>query len=222
MAGGSSKSWLISFSGIDGAGKSTQIANLRQLCAQAGVRVELITFWDDVARLKGLREGAGRIVFRGDAGVGSPEKPIARRDKNVRSPLLTLARLGFYLLDALALRSVVRRAVRTPGTVILFDRYLWDELANLDLRRPALRGYARLLARLIPQPDLSFIFDADPAGARARKPEYPLEWLLINRAAYLGLAELLGGMTVLPPAPLAETSARVRELVLELLGSSYQ
>ncbi len=222
MAGSCSKSWLISFSGIDGAGKSTQITNLRQLCAQAGLRVELITFWDDVARLKELREGAGRRVFKGDGGVGSPEKPIERRDKNVRSPLLTLARLGFYLLDALALRSVVRRAERRPGAVVVFDRYLWDELANLDLRRPALRGYARLLARLIPRPDLSLILDADPAAARARKPEYPLEWLLINRAAYLGLAELLGGLTVLPAAPLAATTARVRGLVLELLGSSYQ
>ena len=45
---------FVSFSGIDGAGKSTQIANLRARLQDAGMRVALITFWDDVARLKGF------------------------------------------------------------------------------------------------------------------------------------------------------------------------
>ena len=76
---------FVSFSGIDGAGKSTQIANLRARLQDAGMRVALITFWDDVARLKRIREGAGHTLFKGEKGVGSPEKPVNRRDKNVRS-----------------------------------------------------------------------------------------------------------------------------------------
>ncbi len=47
---------FVSFSGIDGAGKSTQIDALRSQLIEAGLRVRLITFWDDVARLKGIRE----------------------------------------------------------------------------------------------------------------------------------------------------------------------
>ena len=42
---------LVSFSGMDGAGKSTQIASLRAHMEEAGLRVRIITFWDDVARL---------------------------------------------------------------------------------------------------------------------------------------------------------------------------
>ena len=63
-----------SFSGIDGAGKSTQIANLRARLQDAGMRVALITFWDDVARLKRIREGAGHTLFKGEKGVGSPRE----------------------------------------------------------------------------------------------------------------------------------------------------
>ena len=46
---------FVSFSGMDGAGKSTQIASLRAHMEEAGLRVRIITFWDDVARLIRLR-----------------------------------------------------------------------------------------------------------------------------------------------------------------------
>src|SRR5665213_1540291 len=83
---------LISFSGIDGAGKSTQIENLRTHLQASGLQVDIITFWDDVATLKQFREGVGHKIFKGDQGVGSPDAPIERRDKNVRSPLVNLSR----------------------------------------------------------------------------------------------------------------------------------
>ena len=105
-----------SFSGIDGAGKSTQIANLRARLQDAGMRVALITFWDDVARLKGIREGAGHTLFKGEKGVGSPEKPVNRRDKNVRSWPMSLVRLGLYFVDALSpLPAVPTRQARATS-----------------------------------------------------------------------------------------------------------
>jgi thymidylate kinase len=46
---------LVSFSGIDGAGKGTQIERLCTQLKAAGLRVLLITFWDDVATLTLMR-----------------------------------------------------------------------------------------------------------------------------------------------------------------------
>ena len=80
---------FVSFSGMDGAGKSTQIQSLRTRLMEAGLRVSLITFWDDIARLTHLREVSGHTLFKGDKGVGSPDAPINRRDKNVRSAPMT-------------------------------------------------------------------------------------------------------------------------------------
>jgi thymidylate kinase len=207
---------LVSFSGIDGAGKSTQIANLRAHLVEAGLRVELITFWDDVARLKRIREGAGHKLFKGDKGVGTPQAPIHRRDKNVRSPLMTAIRLGIYLLDAVSLRVMVAKALRSNADVVIFDRYIYDELANLNLGNPAARLYLRGVMKVAPKPQISFVLDADPAEACARKPEYPLEFVRSSRISYLKLSQLLEGITVIPPMPLEQAKAEVVSFVFAL------
>jgi thymidylate kinase len=200
---------LVSFSGIDGAGKSTQINALRDLIADSGVQVRVIPFWDEVARLKNLREASGHKIFKGDKGIGSPERPIERRDKNVRSRTMSLVRLFLYTVDSLSLRFVVRRALRSGAGFLICDRYAYDEFVNLNLRNPFMRFYVRLIMKLVPRPDVSYILDADPIQARARKPEYPLEFLYSCRESYLTLSQLIGGMTIIPPNPVPEVHRQI-------------
>jgi thymidylate kinase len=209
---------LVSFSGIDGAGKSTQIETVRARLNEAGARVLLITFWDDVAKLTRIREVSGHTLFKGESGVGTPTRPVARRDKNVQSWYMTAVRFGLYFVDAVSLRIVVAKTLRVDTEVIIFDRYLYDELANLSLQNPISRAYARLLLWLVPQPDISFLLDADPVQARARKPEYPLSFLHSNRASYLALSELVGRMTVIVPQSVQDVERQVLQQVLKALS----
>lgn len=83
---------IVSFSGIDGAGKTTQIEALTHWLLAAGLRVELLTFWDNVVVLSRLRESLSHKAFNGDQGIGSPQKPLNRRDKNVTSTPVTAMR----------------------------------------------------------------------------------------------------------------------------------
>jgi thymidylate kinase len=194
---------------MDGAGKSTQIHNLRTRLADAGLKVSIVTFWDDVARLTQLRETSGHTLFKGDKGVGSPDAPINRRDKNVRAWPMTAVRYFLYLVDAVSLRFVVKKALKSDADFIIFDRYAYDELANLTLSNPLTRLYVRFIMWLVPKPHVSYVLDADPVQARARKPEYPLEFLYLCRASYLALNDLIGGMTVIPPMPVQEVAREV-------------
>ena len=207
---------LVSFSGIDGAGKSTQIEALRARMEEAGLSVSLITFWDDVARLTRIRETAGHSLFKGDKGIGTPAAPIVRRDKNVRSWWMTGVRLGLYFLDAVSLRSVVKKALRSSADFVIFDRYIYDELANLPLDIAAARVYITLLLKFVPKPHVIYLLDADPVQAFERKPEYPLAFLFASRASYLALSKLAGGMIVIPPMPARQVE---REILKHVLGS---
>lgn len=214
---GSAGAKTVSFSGVDGAGKSTQIEGLRRSLEERGLRVRTIRFWDDVASLRRLREEAGHKVFRGEKGIGTPEAPVNRRDKNVRGWPMTCLRLVLYFLDALSLRKVFRRATQGNAELIIFDRYLYDELANLNLNRRTMRIYARFLARLVPRTNISLVLDADPEGARARKPEYPLDFLRFNREAYLRLSRLFA-LIVIPPLRIEDAHREIVARTLEALA----
>jgi thymidylate kinase len=200
---------LVSFSGVDGAGKSTQIEALCSAMQAAGIRFRVVRFWDDVARLHRFREAAATGLFKSDRGVGRPGAPVNRRDKNVQSWYMSCFRFCLYLLDAVSLRVVITRSLRSDLDVIVFDRFIYDELANLNLSNPLVRLYIRSVMALVPRPDLSCLLDADPVEARTRKPEYPLEFLYLNRKAYLCLSQIIGGMKVIDPMPMDDVRREV-------------
>lgn len=217
-----SRPLLISFSGLDGAGKSTQIENLRAMLTAAGFKVRVLTFWDDVVVMSRYREDFVHKVYGSERGIGAPGRPVSRRDKNVRRWYLTLFRHALYLLDALHLRTVAGRAFQAHQDVVIFDRYVYDELANLPLSHRMSRTFARILARMALQPDIAFVLDADPQAAVARKPEYPLDFTYECRHSYHSLAALLGNLTIIPPLPLPEAKDKVVEHVWTLLSREHR
>jgi thymidylate kinase len=205
---GRSEPLMVSFSGIDGAGKSTQIDALVQAFTASGNRVLLLSFWDDVAALTRFREGMSHKVLKGDKGVGHPDKPLNRRDKNVKSWYMTIARLFFYTVDTLRTNLITAKARRSGADLIIFDRYAYDEFANLLPGGLLTRLWLRVLLRFTPRPHVAYLLDADPERARERKPEYPLDFLYSNRQAYLTLSAM-AGMTVIPALTVPEVSRRI-------------
>jgi len=206
---------LVSFSGIDGAGKSTQIDALCRRLTDSGLRYSLLSFWDDVVVLPRFRENMSLRAFKGEKGVGSPEKPIARRDKNVTSWYLTAFRMMLYALDALRLRSVASRTAQSGADFVIFDRYIYDEFANLPLQLYLVRLYVRMLLRLIPRPQVAFLLDADAEAATIRKPEYPVEFARRNREAYLQLSRIVNGMSIIPPLRIQEATEAMKKVIFE-------
>ena len=205
---------LISFSGIDGAGKSTQIERLRNRLEQSGARVLLLAFWDNVVFLPRFRAGVSHRVLGGEIGIGSPEKPVRRNDKNARRWYLSLARCALYFSDVINLRRVVARAKQRDADVIIFDRYIYDQLANAPTNRLG-RAYVRLLLKLAPKPDIGYLLDAAPEAALKRKPEYPLDFLHRYRNSYFGLRAFSPEIAVIAPGTIDEVEQRIAQLLAQ-------
>jgi thymidylate kinase len=216
-SGAPRKPILVSFSGLDGSGKSTQIQNLASYLEERGLRTTTLAFWDNVVVWSRYREGFVHSVYGSERGIGAPDKPVNRRDKNVRKWYLSLARHFLYLADALHLGSVIRKARRLPVQAVIMDRYIYDELANLPLSNSLTRMFVRVVGWIVPRPDVAYLLDADPEAARARKPEYPVDFMRECRASYFRLAELLETMTVIPPLPLIAAKAEVESAVEPLV-----
>jgi hypothetical protein len=185
-----------------------------------GLRETMLTFWDNIVVLSRYREGFVHKVYGSERGIGAPDKPVERRDKNVRAWYLSIIRHGLYLLDTIHLSWVLAKARRSGYDVIIVDRYIYDELANLPLDNAFSRAFVGFIRAIAPQPDLDYLLDADPIAARARKPEYPVEFMQKARRAYFMLADLLGTMTVIPPLPLSEAKHQVEQHFLKVLGNS--
>jgi thymidylate kinase len=200
---------LVSFSGLDGSGKSTQIENLMAHLHALGLKTVRLAFWDDVVVGTKYRESFVHKVYGSEKGVGEPGKPVHRNDKNVRKWYLSLARHGLYLLDAIHLCEVVARARRGSPDVVIMDRYIYDQLANLPTENAASRWFAKTVHAFVPRPDVAYLLDADVEAARARKPEYPVDFMHKSRAAYMRLAAVLRTLTVIPALALEDAKAAV-------------
>jgi thymidylate kinase len=209
---------LVSFSGIDGAGKSTQIDRLSKRLREVGLTVSRITFWTEVAALRRFRESMSHRVFQGDRGVGRPGKPVKRRDKNIRAWYLTVLRCTLYLFDIVKLNFVVRSARRRSRDVVIFDRYIYDELANLSLENALTRKFIESLLTIVPKPDLPLVLNAEPATACTRKPEYPEAFLHTNRASFLDVARI-AGLVVIDVKSIEETGLCIEESLQDCFPS---
>ncbi len=149
---------LISISGVDGSGKSTQLQALAHGLEQRGHRVR--TLWYRPGYSDTLNRLRAALRRARPAALPSPGDPARRAQVFARRPVAeawVAAALGdMFVQYALG----VRRALAT-GETVLADRYVADGLLDLDLRFPALGVSARPLARAVawacPRPDVALL-----------------------------------------------------------------
>jgi thymidylate kinase len=183
--------FLITFSGIDGAGKTTQIEHLSSYLQAQGFLVTQLSFWDDVAACSNLRAEVGqRTASLGQTQHSTEYSFSPKNNKHIRKWYLTTARLGLYVLDVLRLKRLLNSRLVKNSDVVIFDRYVYDQIANISSRSSAADLYRKMILRQTPTPDLAFILDTSPSAAFARKPEYPLEFMYENRRNFLRLRKL--------------------------------
>ncbi len=192
---------LISFSGLDGAGKTTLISELKQALEQQKNEVTVLTMYDDISfysrlrRLRGLLRGEPAApkggatpdpvrTYIGDPRTDVSDKttPLARLVYGVARSLTVRKAVLMLDLASLMVRRLYVEGIK--GRVLIIDRYMYDSLVDVADVPGQDWLFGRFFVRLAPTPDAPIFVDVPAERAFARKPEYELEYLKWRRGVY--------------------------------------
>src|SRR6185295_14678999 len=145
---------LITFSGLDGAGKSTQIQLLVRRLTELGL--ESIVLWTRAGYTPGcaaMKSLARRLAGRRLPAAG----PSEQRSALLRRPWVRRIWLIVAFLDLVF--SLLRiRLLRHRGRIVMCDRYLDDSLIDFHLNFAFEQAWLeRLMAWIAPRPDAAFL-----------------------------------------------------------------
>lgn len=186
---------VVSFSGVDSAGKTTQIELVARALEDQGHRP--IILWHRPGFSSALNL-AKNLARRGVPSAMPTRDQPQRRARLFRRPMVRRPWIAIALVDTLVHFAVMVRLARLRADVVLCDRYLDD--AGLDFKF-GFPDEARLCARVLglirgisPQPKRSFLLmlpeEVTERRAAVRREEFVDDHAIRTRryAAYAAIA----------------------------------
>jgi thymidylate kinase len=203
---------LITFSGLDGAGKSTIIGSIVAALEQRRRPVAVLHMNDNIGVYAALRRVRNLAIGPRPVHRWSADKPSLRRsivwNKGIRRFL--------YPVDLVVFIIYRTYLERIRGRVLIMDRYFYDTLVDVADRR--WWWLLRVFERITPTPALAVYLDASPEECFMRKGEYSVDYLQRRRQAYQVVMPWVAGSVVIDARNLERTKDELRRIVLARLA----
>lgn len=227
---------LITFSGLDGAGKSTLIEWLKTTLERQNHPVAVFHMNDHVgayAYVRAVRDrwfGGPPQAPDANGGRGEHDRPVgtakraARRGLRDRAWRLRVAilwnkplRRFLYLFDLVVFWCYRLHVERAKRRILIMDRYFYDTLVDVSDGRNWF--WIRLLARITPTPEVPVLLDISPEESYSRKGEYTVEYLRARWLAYRTVFPWVPSSVTITNDDLDTAKATLQRIVMERVGT---
>lgn len=168
---------LISFSGFDGVGKSTQIKLLSKYLKRKGERVyvteEMFGYFLLKPLIKALRTATGSL----------PAGPVKKNKEFLPKLWFIVAFIDIWIMYISRIRPRMDRY-----NFVIADRFYTDIWANL-LYYGYLPNWALIIVKLLPKPDIAILLYVRPEVVLSRETEFPTSYYKYQAKIYKRLAD---------------------------------
>jgi thymidylate kinase len=182
----SKKSKIITFSGVDGAGKTTILREFKELLEKKYRRnvVELRHRPSVLPILSAIKHGKKEAEKK--------TMEVLPRTGNNKSKLSSYIRFFYYLIDYILGQWIILFKHGLRGEIIIYDRYYFDFIN--DAKRTNIRlneNFIKFFYKFVFKPDMNIFLYAPPEVILSRKQEMDKESIVTLTKKYKTLFEEL-------------------------------
>lgn len=216
---------LVTFSGVDGSGKTAHAQALLNAFARCGIQTSYLWSRGGSSRFTSAFVALGKRAMGRSAPAATTQAGRASgRKEMMRNPLVRVVWESLVMLDLVGRYTLHVRLPLWRGKAVVCDRYTYDALADLAAAGSSGKGLPlRLLVWLSPRPALSFVLTAPEVEALARKEgEAPAAAMLREQSAFYATLAAEQRLALKDTArPFAEVSDKIVRHTIQCYYQRY-
>jgi len=174
---------IITFSGLDGSGKTTLIHHLEYYFDSNNIKFDSYSIYGDLSVYAFLRNLRSILSVK--------KHFVLDENKNKNKKIYKFFRnnnsKNFFLLFDIILIFFVKAYYKVRKKTLIIDRYFFDFIMEVSEK---VGPYQKLLLFLFPSADISFFIETDPEISFKRKGEYDVATLKKRRQIYSEIFDL--------------------------------
>ncbi len=172
---------IITFSGLDGSGKTTLADKVYEHLKEKGHRVKYFHAIKNSFYYYLLHKAIGRVS---KSSQGALESGLRDNSNRPRFLILACIKKIFFLFQLVIFRLMFRDKKGNATDHLVCDRYFYDDIVQFAYLGVDTNRLLRLLKILLVAPDISFLLEVNPQRAYERKPEYASGYFQAKAALY--------------------------------------